>query len=197
MSNYQFITFSGGGAKGAVYIGVYKALKQTKFFDNIQAASGSSAGAITAALTSTGMSSERLKKVNENINFEKLLGDKTNWYGIERDGKPLHQFLIKNFKVSIEDCLHHLFLKREKKLSDKYFINAYEQICKILSCDSEVSISNEEKENKVFQEIQTILDKNGDITFQDLAILNVLDPNNFKNLHITGVEKKNWKFSNF
>ena len=59
------LVFSGGGAKGATYPGAYEALCEEKIMPNIKNISGSSAGAITAALIATGATSEKFKKLSE------------------------------------------------------------------------------------------------------------------------------------
>lgn len=51
----KFITLGGGGAKGAAYAGVYRALKEETvtrpaIFDKVEIISGASAGAISAAM---------------------------------------------------------------------------------------------------------------------------------------------------
>lgn len=74
-SPVKILVFSGGGAKGAIYSGVVEALDESGVRDGVSTVAGASAGAITAALTATGISKEEFKRVSEDTDFQKeLLG---------------------------------------------------------------------------------------------------------------------------
>jgi len=86
----DFIAFSGGGAKGAIYAGVYKSLKASGMVDGMRAVAGSSAGAITAALIATGIEVEAFEKISKTTNLKGLLG---KGFLVNKDGKPLYKLL--------------------------------------------------------------------------------------------------------
>ncbi|MCZ6902651.1 MAG: patatin-like phospholipase family protein [Rickettsia endosymbiont of Ixodes persulcatus] len=73
-SPVEYIAFSGGGAKGAIYSGAYEAAKKAGILDNVKAVAGSSAGAITAAVVALGTPPERFEEISKNTNLQTLLG---------------------------------------------------------------------------------------------------------------------------
>jgi predicted acylesterase/phospholipase RssA len=100
----EFLVFSGGGAKGAIYSGVVEALAESGTLDGVKAVAGSSAGAITAAFVASGISSEEFKKLSKDTNFKGLLGEGLlpgNIVPIGQDGKPLYELLDKTIKQNI------------------------------------------------------------------------------------------------
>jgi exoenzyme U len=58
------ITFSGGGAKGAALPGALKALEDNKVLDGVTTITGSSVGAMTAALVAAGITAEDFKTIS-------------------------------------------------------------------------------------------------------------------------------------
>lgn len=71
------LILSGGGAKGAAYSGLLKTLEANGLMDNIRTISGSSAGAISAAVLASGMSHARFDQILDDIPLTSLL-DSTN-----------------------------------------------------------------------------------------------------------------------
>ncbi|AGK51166.1 patatin-like phospholipase family protein [Burkholderia thailandensis MSMB121] len=67
------LVLSGGGAKGAAYPGAVVALEAQGVMSKIRSISGSSAGAITAALLASGISSEHFTKLSNSVDFVDLL----------------------------------------------------------------------------------------------------------------------------
>ena len=64
---------SGGGVKGAGYVGWFKAAEKFGVLKNLKRIAGSSAGAMTAALIASGMNAEDLKKANDRTSFWSIL----------------------------------------------------------------------------------------------------------------------------
>ena len=87
---FKYAAFSGGGAKGAIYSGVHEELERSGVLAGLEAVAGSSAGAMTAGLIATGISAEDFKKLSNETNFEKLLGE---GFIVNKDGKPLYQLM--------------------------------------------------------------------------------------------------------
>src|SRR5579885_2917171 len=87
------VVFSGGGAKGAVYPGVIKALEGQK----IKHVAGSSIGAITAALYAAGITGDTFKKITKEQNFAELLGSGH----LQKTGEPILAFLRKHIAISL------------------------------------------------------------------------------------------------
>lgn len=94
----EYLTFSGGGAKGAAYTGVISALEENNILANIRAVAGSSAGAITAALVATGMNARNFESLMSSTDLQSLLGKRKI---ISKDGNPLYQLLAKNTAENI------------------------------------------------------------------------------------------------
>ena len=87
---FKYAAFSGGGAKGAIYSGVHEELERSGVLGGLEAVAGSSAGAMTAALIATGITSKDFRKLSNETNFEKLLGD---GFIVNKDGKPLYKLM--------------------------------------------------------------------------------------------------------
>ncbi|WP_330932949.1 patatin-like phospholipase family protein [Rickettsia canadensis] len=101
----EYIAFSGGGAKGAIYSGTYEAAKKAGILDNAKAlVTGSSAGAIMALVVALGTLPERCEEISKNTNLQTLLGNKGFSAGIvqfDKDGKPLYDPLELVIKENI------------------------------------------------------------------------------------------------
>ncbi len=72
MKLYEDLALEGGGAKGYVYIGVAKALQKLGLLKDMDAISGASAGAISALVLATGWTYEKMKKILDGLDFEKM-----------------------------------------------------------------------------------------------------------------------------
>ncbi len=106
---FDFLVFSGGGAKGAIYSGVYEALKESDVVDNVKAVAGSSAGAITATAIAVGIEPEEFKKISGETNLKGLLGQKGLSAGpimINKDATPLYDLLDNVVRKNISDFLN-------------------------------------------------------------------------------------------
>ena len=160
---------SGGGAKGIVYSGAYKAVEETGLLGGINELSGASAGAITAALIAVGMSPTDFYTLSLKTNFADLMGDRVgsifaeNKEGVcclTRDGKPLEEFIRQQIIRSVKTSIARL--EHVDVLADK---------------------------NDDFRDILIKFEaKNPRFTFADLAVLNRLFPNEFKRLIIPAVK---------
>ncbi len=157
----EYIAFSGGGAKGAIYSGVYAALKKADLLDNVKAVAGSSAGAITAAIVAFWTKPERFEEISKNTNLQDLLGQKGFSAGVvqlNKDGKSLYDLLDKTIKDNVGDFLQRSDIK---------------------------IVQDDEDLNKLRERHKS----DGKIYFRDLALLRKYDPVNYKDLMVTAVEK--------
>lgn len=100
----EFMSFSGGGASGAMYSGVRDALEESGKMKGIKAVAGSSAGAITAALIATGISGEDFRTLSAETNFSQLVDSKRKklW---GNDGKPLYSLIQKSIEKNFLNVL--------------------------------------------------------------------------------------------
>jgi NTE family protein len=104
----EYLVFSGGGAKGAIYPGVYAALAESRVVMGVKAVAGSSAGAITAAMVAAGVEPEEFTRISGETNFKDLLGKKGVSLGplmIGKDGKPLYELVDKAIRAGIKSFL--------------------------------------------------------------------------------------------
>ncbi|WP_342225563.1 patatin-like phospholipase family protein [Rickettsia endosymbiont of Urophora cardui] len=157
----EYVAFSGGGAKGAIYSGAYAALKKADLVDNVKAVAGSSAGAITAAIVAFGTPAERFEEISKTTNLQDLLGQKGFSAGVlqlNKDGKPLYNLLDKTIKDNVGD-----FLQRPD----------------IINVQDDKDLDRLRERHK----------SGGKIYFRDLALLRKYDPTNYKDLVVTAVEK--------
>jgi NTE family protein len=139
----DFVTFSGGGAKGAIYSGVYLALKLAGTIDGVKFIAGSSAGAITAALVATGIDPGKFEELCKTTNLKGLLGNK-GFIMINKDGTPLYELL----QNTIHDNISKYLLENNiiEIAQSRFEQNLKEQ----------VEIQNEQKNLKIEQEILEI-----------------------------------------
>ena len=70
------LVLSGGGAKGIAFSGVVRALEDAQKLQGIQSISGSSAGAISAALIASGMGAQAFDRLSDSIDLPSLLNSK-------------------------------------------------------------------------------------------------------------------------
>ena len=166
------VTNSGGGAKGSVYAGSYKAMVDTGLYKGVKEFSGASAGALTATLMALGMPPAIFRNQLLSTNLKDLMGTgvggilKKKREGVSfitKDGKPLEQFIRENIVTTVRESLKSLG-----------------------------TLENTIEQHPDFRELVTRI--NGDtpcITFADLAVLNRLFPEHFKQLVITAVKFPN------
>lgn len=157
------VVFSGGGAKGVVYPGSYKALVETGIYAKVSDVSGASAGSVTAAVMACGMSAAKFRSVFLNSNFTDLLGVRVDNYDnpgvtfFTKDGSELLMMLRSNIKSSINDYLE----AHKKEIEDS------EQLLALLAKTRDPSSA---------------------ITFRDLARLSQKWPAQFKQFTTISVE---------
>ncbi len=66
------LVFEGGGVLGIAYLGVIEYLYQKHILQNINRVAGTSAGAITACITSFRLSSKEIKEIADSLDFRKI-----------------------------------------------------------------------------------------------------------------------------
>ncbi|MCF6765501.1 patatin-like phospholipase family protein [Thiotrichales bacterium 19S3-7] len=165
------IVLSGGGVRGGVYVGAFKALEEAGVYQPSQSITGSSIGGMTAALMATGMSPRRLQTISMNQKFEHLLGDKTSWYGIERDGMPMLNFLENNIRNNVKAFFQEKSIDQLATAESAEFLR--------------------------LKQIADNMEAGGNLTFNDLAILRQYDTIRFKDLTLTAVERVTGKVQYF
>ena len=112
------IAFCGGGGKGAFQIGVWKALKEGGFLDKIGAVSGSSIGALNAALFAIG-DYQKAEKVWYSIGQSTVLSpNEKQTYGLfSRDGlmELLNKVELEKVEASPLEVFVNVFNTDEEK----------------------------------------------------------------------------------
>ncbi|WP_375329736.1 patatin-like phospholipase family protein [Candidatus Tisiphia endosymbiont of Nemotelus uliginosus] len=229
---FEYLVFSGGGAKGAIYSGVYSALAESGAVGMVKAVAGSSAGAISAAMVACGIPHEEFEKISKETNLKGLLGTQGFSAGpvqIGKDGTPLYGLLDKTIRTGVFNFLkgknfgelcqsgRDRIVQQQEELEQKKqeLLNSIEQLKQQHGDNSQqISDINEniqgldfqkQQLNKQFDKIQTIIDSNGKefselmekcqaggkILFKDLALLRLVDSEQFKDLLITAVRRDN------
>ncbi|MBW4792360.1 patatin-like phospholipase family protein [Pseudomonas tolaasii] len=77
------LVLSGGGAKGVAFPGAIKALEENNALQGVQSVSGSSAGAISAALLASGMTAQAFTELSNNLDLSSLMDSSnalTRWF---------------------------------------------------------------------------------------------------------------------
>lgn len=191
-------SFSGGGAKGAIYSGAHEALNKAGILKNLKAVAGSSAGSITAAMIATGISSEKFQKISQDTNLKGLLGEGGI---INKDGKPLLELMRNTIRSNISDFLENVdVLDLSKKRLDE-ISKKKEQLGNLPEKERQETLAELLKQEKILNgfissggaEINEIkkksLDSSSKILFKDVAMLRVLAPETFKDLVITATNR--------
>lgn len=215
---FDYLVFSGGGAKGAIYSGVYKALKKSRVVTNVKAVAGSSAGAITAAVIASGIEPAEFERISKDTNLKGLLGSKgfsAGGVNISKDGTPLYNLLDVTIRNNISNYLKgkdftelcNQGLTRVTNEIGKLKKEQQELLQQESTSDIEENIKaldfRKEQLNKQLSQLNSLKDldykdlailqekcqNNGKILFKDLALLRLLDPEKFKDLYITAVNK--------
>ncbi len=192
---FKYAVFSGGGAKGAIYSGVYEEMVNSGVLSSIEAIAGSSAGAITAAFIATGISVSNMKKTFQETNLNDLQGSGI----IEKDAIPLYDLLHNTVNNNIIEYFDKNDLNRKCELRMENLITELEYL------QSSVSIDQYRKIDLIsdkIQQLSIIMDNpsllnaisekaqnNGKITFADLDKLSLIDPVVFKGLVVTATNK--------
>ena len=123
------LIFSGGGAKGVVYVGAYEAMKNTGVLENVETIAGASIGAVTAAFVALGVDTEVLRRLVFSMQFKDLLGNKSQHKDkgicfLTRDGKTLEDFIRTNLldilkqKLSAIDSDDVRYINLKKRLQN-------------------------------------------------------------------------------
>ena len=169
------IVLSGGGAKGVVYPGGYRALVETGVHKNVKEITGSSAGAIIAALIAVGMPIDKFREKLLNTNFKELLGATVG--SLAKTLQPgAHNEAGVTFFT--KDGIGILELVRK---------NITETIIHFLSQNAQEVAQLIEEDEELLDLVNKMNSQNVKITFADLALLHQYWPNTFINLTIPAV----------
>lgn len=195
---FKCAAFSGGGAKGNIYSGVHEAMVDSGVLEGLEAVAGSSAGAITAAVIATGISTEDFKRLSQETNLPNLLG---KGFVVNKDGKPLYQLLKDTTSTNIlkyfeaNDIMEVCNKRKDaldleiNKLMEKSDPGDKEELEELQEKRSRLEkiISHDGQELK---DIQDRVKSNGTVYFRDLDIMHLIDPAKFKDLVITATNKE-------
>ncbi|MBX9577639.1 MAG: patatin-like phospholipase family protein [Chthoniobacterales bacterium] len=192
---------SGGGVKGAGYVGWFKAAEKFGVLKNLKRIAGSSAGAMTAALIASGMSAEDLKKANDRTSFWSILTGTSSDPIINAATKLETKGWLSRFSFSGTYAVDHLNQEMVGSIN-KYFKTfkdneAFKGKIEQLKIDGSVSDKEKETLQKLYQKITpppphwlfgSFFQKKQStymVKFEDLAALAKIDPR-FKELTVTG-----------
>lgn len=237
----EFLVFSGGGAKGVIYSGVYSALKEAGVVDTVKAVAGSSAGAISAAIIAVGTAPKEFAKIAQETNLKALLGTtgipiidlpdgddnntprgfvekilKKGLRSIKRDndGTPIYDLLGETIRSSFINYLngkdlleisrqrHNDIVKEITELQDAEIeehnspLYIHENI-KRLEEHSAKLLDLIKSDGKELIELKEKCQNNRPILFKDLALLRLIQPEQFKDLLVTAVRQDNGELTIF
>lgn len=256
----EYIAFSGGGAKGAAYSGVYSALSDGGIIKNVKAVAGASAGAITAAVVATGITPQDFEKISRETNLKGLLGKKGVMM-INKDGDPLYDLVKKTVQTNISNYLNDKdndiisacvkrtediqleqdliagklkpFLEYQDSINEKINglkkdlrssqgnsttkkmlqdqINLFEaqslEIVDNMKALTKQQLDLQKQKDKIhaiigsngseLEELKARANAGGKICFKDLALLNLINPERFKDLVMTATRKDNGELAIF
>lgn len=209
-AKFKYAVFSGGGAKGAIYSGVYEALYNASILQGLEVIAGSSAGAITAALIATGISVEDFKALSEKTNFSTLLGSGF----LQKDGKPIYQLLHDTITNNIKQYTKNLDIKSvcsarileitelrknilDHKIHEDYSEDERQILTEKLYTDLRHLQEIEDNDGMAIDDLNKRIQSGGVVYFKDLAMLRLLNPSKFKDLIVTATNKKTGELTIF
>jgi len=173
------LVLSGGGAKGVAYSGFVDTLETNGIMDNIRTISGSSAGAISAALLASGMNHAGFDRISDDIPLISLL-DSTNatvqkiQNGLSKLGEKLEKLPLAQLLCDLLPRLGSKGMPLEKLIREEACTSLLQR-CKEhpepLSEDAQQAVAN--------------VERNQYVTFADLAVLSKEVPQ-IKSVEITG-----------
>lgn len=115
-TNFKNLVFSGGGVLGIAYLGLLDSLYQRHLIEGVKRVAGTSAGAITACLTSFNLSFSELKAIADSLDYTNIpLKDASDISRLPSDLKGEFERLFDNF-----DCVYRL-IKNFGWYSSNYF----------------------------------------------------------------------------
>ncbi len=168
---YTNLALSGGGVKGAAGIGGAAAMKEEGTLKYIKEIAGSSAGALLASLLAAACDPEDIKNKLRNKNLKEF-GKGGEAKTLFRDNLPLREFINDEIKNSFQ-----------KNLSSKDFIAKFDDF--LLKSDESDRLKFTIAMNRVKEKLKN--PKKG-VTFADLDLMNKIDPEKFKKLHLTATK---------
>lgn len=113
------LVFEGGGALGIAYLGVLHYLYQNNIFQNVKRVAGTSAGAITACITSFNLPFKEIKNIVDTLDFKKVPEKDIN-----SDLTKIPLPVLNEFEKIFPDfeCVYRL-IKNYGWYSSEYFYN--------------------------------------------------------------------------
>ena len=180
-----------GGAKGALYVGVIRALENLGILKDVKRVCGSSAGAITAFLLSLGLNAKQFEEI-AGVNFQDFC-DYKNKPGLGKYfGKTIDKLTdlllipAKGFLFSGENFSNWAEMLLEYLLGNKYL--TFKQLSELVL------------KNKLLKELIVVgypIDKEGLEKYIDSNGSLIFSAENTPNVLIADAVKKNFFFFNF
>ncbi|MBH3422467.1 patatin-like phospholipase family protein [Pseudomonas gessardii] len=180
------LVLSGGGAKGAAYPGAISALENKGALDGIKSISGSSAGAITAALLASGMSAGSFKSLSDSMDLISLLDSGKGWMKklqhLNSGLGKLITFGNNGVVASIVRLLYNILPRMGSEAAPLEKVLRTESSKSVLNqIAAHPEVARQPAVNAIVQKLQ----KGGAVTFSDLSVLSRQIPQ-IKELNITG-----------
>jgi predicted acylesterase/phospholipase RssA len=182
------LVLSGGGMKGQAYVPVVKTLENTGIRKDLKHIAGTSAGALTAACIATGMKADDYAGLVTSLD---MVDQMRASGGTQRRGKPSRNGYGQNgdevrtsksmVGFSAEKMLRTCQNTLRKNVND--FRKDHLEKAKLSKLTDQEKASVRNLHNCIATE------RGYQLTFNDLALLHKLDPDNFKELTLTGFNK--------
>ncbi|NNA88104.1 patatin-like phospholipase family protein [Pseudomonas gessardii] len=166
------LVLSGGGAKGAAYPGAISALENKGALDGIKSISGSSAGAITAALLASGMSAGSFKSLSDSMDLISLLDSGKGWMKklqhLNSGLGKLITFGNNGVVASIVRLLYNILPRMGSEAAPLEKVLRTESSKSVLNqIAAHPEVARQPAVNAIVQKLQ----KGGAVTFSDLSVL--------------------------
>lgn len=166
----EYIVFSGGGAKGNhIYTACIQALGELKILPAIKSVAGSSAGAMIATMVAFGVDGRQAEEAMSSVTPIEYRKDSLR-------EKLRFRHHTEQIKAEVDE-VYQLMTELINHTVSKYLASLDQDKMAEINVAAEIGV------------LQEKLKKGDNINFADLSLLNQLDGQKFKLLHITAVKK--------
>lgn len=182
------LVLSGGGMKGQAYVPVVKTLENTGIRKDLKHIAGTSAGALTAACIATGMTADGYAELVTSLN---MVDQMRSSGSTQRRGKPSRNGYGQNGD-QVRTSKSMVGFSAEKMLRTcqatlRKNVSGFRQQHLKMATAGELTDQEKASVRNLHNCIAT--ERGYQLTFNDLALLHKLDPDNFKELTLTGFNK--------
>lgn len=194
-ATFENIAFSGGGAKGVALAGALRQLEERGIGQNVKNVAGSSAGAMMATFYALGAEVDDLEQILRDNPVDTLANKSSLTKGVylNKNTTAMQEMLANSINNVLEKNLDNIQQKYQEQLAQVREDMKEANLGKVeLSRQAREDLINKSDQLEKF-DIDKFAEKIRDkkpVTFGDIGALHAIDPQKYKNLMITTVDRE-------